>query len=237
MKQSIIELRYPFGAGGNWLSKVLSNYNFTSENYKHFHDPFKSRVNINHNVRDSCDYIYSGKYQFNFFCNHIYKFHHLSINQFSTSDYDTCFKKIVGTSFELAKDCQYTIDPYFDFADLLVCPDVFYNKIKKVQHDYQRDESTQEYFTHARKTFINSCVGTSEYFNNFDSIIWVGFVLGQLMEQSIYPDFNIGLEQNYIRVRDFAWKNRHLVKDFPHWNNPVGTINWDSEFFNLKKLK
>lgn len=222
MSRNLIKIRYPTGAGGQWLSKVLSNYVFTENHYGNFHLPADSWVDIRHNINEPCDYVYSGVHQFNFFCNHVYKFYHLSLDQFQKSDYSIWFKQIVATSFELEKDQRHNIVPYFKFEDLIFRPNSFYNKIIKVQEDHSQPISTLSYFDHARTLFINSCVNTVDYFNNFDSLLWVSFVMGQLMDLSIYPSFDIGIVNNYNAVKDFAWKNYCLVKKYPNWVNSAG---------------
>lgn len=217
-----ITIRYPTGAGGQWLSAVLCNCVFNEDNYGHFHGFYRSWVRIDHEISKSCDYVYSGNYQFNFFCNHVYKFYHLELNQFQTKEYNIWFKQLVGTAFELEKDYRYNIVPYFDFGDLIFCPNNFYNKIIKLQKDYSQTISTLDYFNHARKLFIKSCVNTTEYFDNFDSILWVSFIIGQLMALSIYPNFDIGNVKNYNEIKDFAYKNSCLVKKYPNWVNLKG---------------
>ena len=72
------------GAGGGWLRKTISHYEFDQTHYGYFHSAFdKSWVSCGHGDSTMGSQVtFSGRYRFNFFCNHIFKLYHLTNNHF-----------------------------------------------------------------------------------------------------------------------------------------------------------
>ena len=212
------------GAGGGWLSKILNYHQFNQLHYPNFHficDPAYF-FHASHLSHFNYSVEFSGQYKFNFFCNHVWKFYHLDKNQYKNFPYSQWFKEAVADSFGLCKFCNYTDKPYFDFDDLIYQSDVFYQRVIELQKINNKFVISKEYFEHARDLFLKSCVNTSLHFNNFESPWWVMFVLGQLMDQAVHPDFDIGNIDNFSKIKQFVKDNVSHCPPFVNWNNPWG---------------
>jgi hypothetical protein len=219
-----LHIKYPMGAGGGWLHKTLSHYQFNQNHYDYFHfKSNKSWISYSHdNSTIGSQVTFSGRYKFNFFCNHIFKHCHLTEHRYQKSPYNTWFKEAVAISFGLCAWCNYVDNPYFDFDDLLHKPNIFLSKINNLQLINNEFVVSKNYFDHSRNLFLASCVDTSTYFNNFDSPWWIIFVLGQLMDQELYPAFDIGDQNNFSRVKKFVCDNISRCPEFTNWSNPAG---------------
>ena len=218
-------IKYPMGAGGGWLRKTISHYEFDQTHYGYFHFASnKSWVSCGHSDSTIGSQVtFSGRYRFNFFCNHIFKLYHLTNNRYQTSPYGIWFKEATALSFGLCKWCNYVDNPYFDFDDLLHKPNIFLSKIVKLQLAKSEFEISKDYFDHSRNLFLASCIDTSAHFKNFDSPWWIMFVLGQLMDQGLYPAFDIGDQNNFLKVKKFVYDNISQCPVFTNWSYPAGT--------------
>ena len=49
------------------------------------------------------------------------------------------------------------------------------------------------------------------------------FVLGQLMDQGLYPAFDIGDQNNFLKVKKFVYDNISQCPVFTNWSYPAGT--------------
>jgi hypothetical protein len=223
-----INLYFTTGAGGRWLEQILHLEIFPELNYINFHQPHdrskdrSKRWCIASHSSTNFDLTYSGEFKFNFFCNHVYKQLHHTITLYE-EEYSKWFKKSVACAYGIEKEVAILDKIDFDFGDLLQQPNSFLEQITDLQKKHNQPTITDDkYFFHSRELFLNSCVNTDNYYKNFDSVWWVIFVLGQLMEYNIYPEVDIGLETNYNKVRDFAWKNQDKVSICKNWSNPAG---------------
>jgi hypothetical protein len=203
-------LNYPGGAGGQWLRKILLNYEIKqhSRNF-HYTQPDNDYRDIEtvatHSVDPSdFDCLYSGSYYFNFFVNVIYKAF-LTQSQFRDANFATQFFKCVDTAVHLCKfeDIKHLI--YFNFDDLLYCPHKFFDQVQLAKQQHQWAEINYNDFLLKRGFFFETCVDTQDLFENFDSTVWVAFVIGQLMNKDIVPtDFSIGDFTNLNLTKKFA---------------------------------
>lgn len=220
-----VNLYFTMGAGGRWLEKILHLEKLTHPSYVNFHQQHVDRSKLwchaSHRSTNF-DLTYSGGFKFNFFCNHVYKQLHHTVNLYQ-EEYSEWVRQTVACAYGIEKDLAMLDKIDFDFGDLIQRPDSFLKKITDLQKTHNQPTITDDsYFFHARELFLNSCVNTDNYYENFDSVWWTMFVLGQLMEYNIYPEVDIGLETNYNTVRDFAWKNQDKVGICKNWSNPAG---------------
>jgi hypothetical protein len=218
-----LRIHFPMGAGGKWLKTVLHNDPLDQASYVNFHMDFPDAnwVILSHN-NYRCDLALGGAYSFNFFCNQVYKHLHWELDYFSASPYSVWFYRIVIASAGITKLQNQFDRPYFDWHDLLQQPDQFLHNIHQVQAQYNQPQTTHQWFDHARALFLNSCVNVEPYYNNFDSVWWVAYCVGQLSAVEILPGVDITQPTNFDQIKDFAWQNRHSIPDHDVWVNSHG---------------
>jgi hypothetical protein len=205
-------ISFPGGAGGNWLAKVL-HHSLISTNSVNFHQPGRHNVlfdlHICHELDPvKFDFLLSGTSYFNFYLNVLFKLFHHERNVFEEQSYKDAFLICVNSARFLCKFDNIKHHVYFNFDDLVLTPELFYQKIIQAQSTYKIPVIQREYFLAARTSFLNTCVNPKQVFENFDNMFWVTFVLGQLMNQDIVPsEFLIHEYHNQARCKEFAQIN------------------------------
>lgn len=222
----MIYLYYPPGAGGVWLMTTCTLAPLTQDRYVHFHsvDIKNNWIKTGHTVdMYGPGVLFSGSYYFNFFLNHIYKFFYYGLNLFE-SDYKNYFLNIVAVAFEICKFSIYTNKVDFDFDDLVNNPYVFYNSITTLQKNNNKSIIEYDDFYLRRKKFIASCINPVDMVENFDNMIWVAFVLGQLMIHNICPEFLISELSNQDKCKQFAKENYYKCQLNNFYNFETTTL-------------
>jgi hypothetical protein len=215
----MIILNFPGGAGGNWLRKVLLNQEL-KQGTKNFHYNENKNYQISFKKLHSVDpldfdYLYSGSYFFNFYVNVIYKHFYLETDKFDNETYNKKFLECVNTARHICKFDTIKHLIFFNFDDLLFAPANFLTQVNYLQKKIQYQETSIDKFLEQKKLFFNTCVSTTELYENFDDSIWVAFVIGQLMNLDIIPtDFVIS-----------DYNNKHLCRQFANVNYNKCTLN------------
>ena len=197
---------YPGGAGGQWLSLAIDQVPLHNEKYVNFHlvhRPTGYKVGHYH----KCDLLLSGTYYFNFYANHVYKFFYKTMNYYEKLSYSENWLKSVAAAFWICEFDQFFDRIYFNYNHLINNHDDFYHKIVDCQRLLNKLLLDKDSYTIRRQKFINSCVNVNNSVNNFDDMLWVSFILGQLMHYKIIPNFSIAEKQNYALCQQFAVDN------------------------------
>jgi len=223
----MINISFPGGAGGNWLISTL-NFESIQHNTINFH---KHSTNKNYNIRlvheldqNKFDYLFSGKSYFNFYVNVLYKCFHKEFDIFNTTSYKTHFLECINTARFICAFDKIFDRVFFNFEDLVNSPEKFYKKLHEFQTVNKFDKLNYEDFATRQQKFISTCVNISEIYENFDNMIWVCFVLGQLMNSDIVPnDFFIFEKQNQQKCIDFALDQYHncRLRQVQHFDSNV----------------
>jgi hypothetical protein len=220
------------GAGGNWLKSILNLDPLENKKYINFHNVYQKNdwIKISHMTEDSeSKLIFSGTSYFNFFVNHIYKHYYYEHNLFETTEYEHYWLTIVAASFKICQFDKFLNILDFNFDDLVNNPTNFYNVISNLQKLSNKPIIDFDDFLYRREKFIDICVNIDDMVENFNNMIWVAFVLGQLMCYKIHPVFSIADFKNQNLCKQFAQENYHhcQLKNF---------INFDTQVF-LPKFK
>jgi hypothetical protein len=220
------------GAGGNWFKSTLNLELLENKKYINFHGRHQKNdwIRISHITEHSeSKLIFSGTAYFNFFVNLIYKHYYYVHNLFEITDYEHYWMTIVAASFEICQYDKFSNNLNFNFDDLISNPTNFYNATTNLQKLSNKPTIKFDDFLYRRKKFIDSCVNISDMTENFNNMIWVAFVLGQLMIYKIHPSFSIADFKNQDLCKQFAQENYHhcQLKNF---------INFDTQIF-LPKFK
>lgn len=194
-------------------------------NYVNFHQVARENnwIKAIHYRDDSNEGLFfSGSCYFNFFLNHVYKFYHYEQNLFSTS-YENYWQSVVAVAFGICKFHVHADKLTFNFDELIKNPAVFYDSVKKFQKNNNKPVLEYEDFLIRREKFIASCVNSCGIAENFDNLIWVAFVLGQLMIHGVYPEFSIKEIGNQNNCKQFAKENYHKcqLNNFYNFKNTV----------------
>jgi hypothetical protein len=210
-------LNFPAGAGGNWLIKVLLNQPLR-ENTKNFHydyfiDPRLSGLK-DHNINPlEFDYLYSGSYFFNFYMNVMYKHFYLESSHFKNANYNGKFLECVNTARHICKFNTINHLIFFNFDNLLFAPDTFLSQINYLQKKLDLQQTSNIDFAQQRTLFFNTCVSTTDVYENFDNMYWVCFVIGELMNYNCVPtNFLISSYENQDKCKEFAQANYKQCK-------------------------
>lgn len=228
----MINISYPGGSGGNWLLAML-NFETIQTDSVNFHN---HNTNKNYPIRmihelDSTkfDYLLSGKSYFNFYVNVMYKNFHNEDDIFRQTDYKNYFLKCIDTARYVCNFDQLYSQTFFNFDDLVVEPEKFYNKLNEFQESNNFDKTDYNDFLFRRSAFIDSCVDISRVYENFDNMVWVCFVIGQLMNIDVVPsDFVIFEKDNQQKCIQFAIDNydKCLLNSAHHFNNSQHLPIW-----------
>jgi hypothetical protein len=207
----MINISFPGGAGGNWLISTL-NFESIQHNTINFH---KHIPNKNYNIKlihelnpSKFHYLFSGKSYFNFYSNVLYKFFYKDIDIFNNTNYKTYFLECVNTARFICKFDTIYDHVFFNFDDLINSTDKFYNKLIEFQTNNNFDQIEYTDFLCRREQFKKTCINVTNIYENFDNMIWVCFVIGQLMNLEIIPtDFIIFKKENQGKCIKFAIDN------------------------------
>ena len=228
----MINISYPGGSGGNWLLAML-NFEPIQTDSINFHNHVKNKnypIQLIHELDlTKFDYLLSGKSYFNFYLNVMYKLFHNKQDIFNQTDYKNYFLTCVNTARYICNYDQIYPQVFFNFDDLITDQDKFYNKLDEFQEVNKFDKTGYKDFLFRRTAFINSCVDVDEVYENCENMVWVCFVIGQLMNLNIVPsNFIIFKEENQQQCIQFARDNYdkcslNLVYRF---NNLISLPKW-----------
>jgi hypothetical protein len=206
-------ISFPGGAGGNWLNSVINNANITDQNLVNFHQTTSTDKptisSIVHSLDiNEFDYLYSGTSYFNFYLNVMFKLFYHELNLFKSSTYETAFLECVNTARYICKFDSIQNHIFFNFNDLVNHNDQFLNQVHVAQRKYNGSLTDERQFEKLRFLFLSTMINPSKIYKNFDNMLWVCFVLGQLMNYDIdLPTFTIGDIANQDKCRQFAFEN------------------------------
>jgi hypothetical protein len=205
----MIKISFPGGCGGNWLVSTITRELLSGARinfHQHQWSSHSLSIKLVHELDTAnFDYLYSGASYFNFYLNVIYKFFHVERNIFAQHSYQDYFLESVNTARFVCKFSKIQDHIWFDFDQLVTEPDRFFKQLTLLQEQYQLPVLSDSEFDQRRSNFLNTCVDPSDVFENFNHLLWVTFVLGQLMEQDIVPsDFVIYKQENFQLCSKFA---------------------------------
>jgi len=217
-------LSFPGGAGGQWLRKVILN-NPIADSSLNFHYGFNGEhISYKHSViLSEFDYLYSGSYYFNFYINVLLK-HFNQTAWFKKLNYRDTLLECVNTSRHICKFDNLTQHVFLNFNDLLDAPNKFLERVNQLQTILNITQTQEDLFLIYRTRFFNTCVAPAGIYENFDNMIWVAFVLGQLMNLDIVPtDFVITDYDNQNLCMQFAKENYNecTLNKVYHFNTNV----------------
>lgn len=232
----MIKISFTIGGGGNWLQSMI-NFEELDPNPVNFHQHKKNKnynFEMSVGTEDSLDptkfdYLFSGKAYFNFYINQLYKEYHHEFDYFNQNDYKTCFLKCVDTARFICRFDKIYDHTFFNFDDLINFPNKFYNKLIEFQTVNKFDQTTFEDFSTRREKYISTCPIITELYENFDNMIWVCFILGQLLHLGIYPtDFFMYEQENQQKCIKFAKDhyNKCLLNNAHHFNSSICLPKW-----------
>ena len=207
----MVKISFPGGSGGNWLLNVLQ-HEYLHKNPINFHQHIGGKnydIKWRHELDPTkFDYLYSGKYYFNFYLNNLYKHFHQELDIFNTTDYKTHFLKCVDTARHICCFSELNNLIFFDYADLIHTPENFYKKIVEFCTLNNFDQIDYDTFLLKREKVVSTVVDPMPIYENFDNMFWVCFVIGQLMNLGKVPfDFFIYQPENQTQCQEFAKKN------------------------------
>jgi len=192
-------IRFPQGAGGNWLQKTLRDLKYqnidTDLNFVNFHDNkfATTTYDIGHTYNDQFDILFSGHCGFNFFCNFWWKYR--------IADNGDNFNNLTDSEkiFILADEARWILfsDDYkkcfledidVNWSNIWNNPTQLYEEIsllleRKLQNkDYKIIEDNINLY---KKTNVP----TSYHYNNPYSILWISWCFAICIEQKCTPNF------------------------------------------------
>jgi len=207
-------LSFPSGAGGNWLRKVILNQPISDSSSNFHYDYNGATISYNHSIYPfEFDYLYSGDYYFNFYANVLVKHFIAELDSFNTDNYEKTFLACVDTARHVCTFDSLKQIIFFNFDDLLNNTSNFVKQINQIQQQLGIPLVKEQEFLIYRTRFFNTCVNTTTVYENFDNMIWVAFVIGQLMEIECTPDdFAISDYDNQNLCKEFAKTHYELCK-------------------------
>ena len=204
-------ISFPGGCGGNWLRTVIDNEPALQNNINFHKHSVRSSVSLVHSLDPTeFDVLYSGSYYFNFYVNVLYKHFHTEENLFKTNYKDSFFTSVNTARFICRFDTIRDLT-FFDFNDLVDQPEIFYQQLVAFSKKYNISAISSDEFDLRKQQFFKTMINVDDLYENFDNMIWVCFVLGQLMNKDVVPtDFAISEKQNQDKCKQFAKDCYHL---------------------------
>jgi hypothetical protein len=227
-----VKISFPGGAGGQWLLRVLLNFD-DDFNRIHFHGSGAFQSVIPGSGIDTCHeldpaqftHLLGGDYYFNFYANVVYKLFHHDLNWFKTKSYQHNLLNCVNNAKFICAFANIRNRVTFDWHHLIHSPTEFYQAVVSAQQQVNKQKISFEKFLYYRDLFLSTCVNIQPLWQNWDNMLWISWVLGQLMEQNIVPlDFSISDPENQYRCINFARENYAACKfDTTHvfLNGPI----------------
>ena len=219
-------ISFPNGGGGHWLKTLLDSVDVKNNNLVNFHhvQNKKSTVRILHSTDPAqFDLLLSGKCYFNFYSNVIYKWYYKDHNFFEKETYSTAFLQAVNAARFICNFDNIHNLTFFDFDQLILNPENFFSQVVQTQIQLELKPISIDDFLIKKDHFLSTCVNVSDIYENFDNMIWVCFVIGQLMNLNVVPtDFLISESTNQNQCKQFAQQNYKLCN-----LNQVHFINSD----------
>jgi hypothetical protein len=220
---------YPGGGGGKWLSHLIfclennqtqiesvTPFNF----HKHKHS---NNVIVTHwqhalspDVSDIPTIVFSSKYKFNFYLNSFLK---ELVNRSTWENYtitDQFNELSQQSSYKFTKewcnDYEDRIDLHYDliFTDAELFLNQLFIILDQVGITYDKN---YEFALASIENYKNSCPNVNIYYDNFDSIYWLGWCSGVLHAEKIPA----GIDYNHIeldKVAESFLSRRQLFKDY-----------------------
>lgn len=189
-----IKICSPGGAGGAWLSHLIycleNNIPTTKPAVNYHRTTGSDSVVHSHDVYDKSQVFFTSQHIFNIYLN--------VIKKFWITDQDILNKLTVAELFETLSNetmwkfsfLEERIDLCWD--DIFLCPSKFEHDLFKAldQHNLSYT-ANHELFHCAVNEYKSTCVNPAEHFDNFDSILWLGWCNGvcrQLNQEWILAD-------------------------------------------------
>ena len=205
-------ISYPGGTGGNWLSKVLHG-EFIESNSINFHSRTESAKVIYciHELDPAkFQYLLSGKGYFNFYCNVIYKYFLKDAKAFDDNNYATSFLTCVDTAKYICDYRKIEHLIFFNYDHLVEDPIMFFNKVTQVKQAHNLPTLEYSEFLLHRQKYLDTCIDITPQYENFNSMLWCCFVIGQLMHYNIVPgEFTTWDPSNKELCKQYAKQNYH----------------------------
>lgn len=213
MTKRRVVFSHPPGAGGNWLENLLHHGDLTKRpHHINFHDNEQTFQNWDHLeiVRihslnpNEFSHLFSGSHFFNFYANILFKYWHYKQNVFTPDNYHNALLSTVQTARYLSQFASVNQLIYFDFDHLINRPSDFYQQVNRFAQTYEIPVVPEDDFEARRQCFLQTMIDVNGLYENFDNMIWVCFILGQLMEKNLAPDFPIAQKENQSLCKQFA---------------------------------
>lgn len=215
-------LSYTGGAGGHWLKRLLLQEPYQSSMINFHQETQSDRVHVTHQFDPlKFDYFYTGKTYYNFYTNMLQKcYYNENSTQYTYSEFLlTC----VSTALFVCSFDKIHHLRYFDFDHLTNNPEQFHKQVVGAQTKFNLPLVEYQTFLEYRTVFVDTCVNVSYNYEDFNDLIWVCFVLGQLQYKNIYPSFPINDANNQDLIKEFSLDNyKHCnFRDIWLTNNSV----------------
>ena len=220
---------YPGGGGGHWLTHLI----FCLENNqtkikddipRNFHNHARSKnIVVTHwqhtlttELLSVPTIVFSSKYKFNFYLNSFLKsiIHWSTWEKYTITDQFNDLSQQSSYKFtkEWTKDYEDKIDLQYDL--IFTNPELFLNQLFTILDQINLVYSKNYEFALASiKNFKKSCPDVNVYYDNFDSIYWLGWCSGILHAKNIPA----GIDYNKIdldKVIENFLPHRQFFKDY-----------------------
>jgi hypothetical protein len=186
---------YPGGAGGSWLDNLiykLENKMFIyygSYIHTNFHSIDRSEnLCVTHNCTIEDAIYFNGIYKFNFYLN-IIKKHYLLDTTFLNSTFTEQIDKLSDQASLLI---GFTNRVDLNYFDLWSDPDKFINELFNIldQHNLQYFKE-KDICYNSIEQYKKTTVDPLLYLNNYDELVWLGWVCGIVKSKKIPLSFEI----------------------------------------------
>ena len=216
-------LLYPWGAGGNWLSHLLSTaaqgrkqmppppgQNF----HKHRHN---SWLELTHFRPMGSYFVLSGLCKFNLYLNTYYK---LRIEE---NFYDFCSQEpwqqifVLGddTKWRFAQEYVETFETHIDvhYEDIMQNPEQLRSDLLTLELPQAIQQNlTQDLVAQSCDEFAKRCPNPADHVGNTASQAWQGWCQGMSMHLSI--DIPVKIDQDILGYKQWLSNNNQLFVDY-----------------------
>ena len=207
-------LSFPGGAGGNWIKKILFDDAFDyNTNEGHFHagtDILYPAIELSHDTAQF-DILLNGNCCLNIALNMAVKFHMIQARSYVTASWGEAVATVLDcVNSTVHKYSEFSAtEPDLDYKSLFVYPDVFLEQIHTVQTKLGLPKIDREKFLEQRQKYVDSCVCSVDIIQNWENEFWVIYILGDLQQQGICPEFTIFDRNNWSET--VAWAQDNYV--------------------------
>jgi hypothetical protein len=211
---NIFTIKYPGGTGGRWLSNLIfclennTPQMGTSNQEKNFHKHSRTQnVIFLHETNNPCE-VFSGRAVFNIYLNWLVKllYPEQKIDQLSIQEQFERLASYASTKLFLLDD---HVD--LDFNLIFTSPDQFTQTLFDMLDRYNLVYTKNiDIVNTALQNYRDSCVDPAQHFDNYDSMLWLGWCNG--VSKHLWRDWP--LVDSKQQMQDFLLPKRDFYKTF-----------------------